>query len=48
MIIFGINIYFDIRVDGSVWRNFSMGTLLDLVILDTRHYDRSITGIFLW
>jgi len=22
-----------------------MGTLLDLIILDTRHYDRSITGI---
>ena len=21
-----------------------MGTLLDLIILDTRHYDRSITG----
>jgi alkaline phosphatase D len=32
-------------VNGSVWRNFSMGSLLDLVILDTRQYDRSITGI---
>ena len=31
-------------VDCSVWRNFSMGSLLDLVILDTRQYDRAITG----
>lgn len=27
-----------------VWRNFKMGKLLDLIIIDTRNYDRSITG----
>jgi hypothetical protein len=25
-----------------------MGSLLDLVILDTRQYDRSITGMLPW
>jgi len=28
-----------------IWRSFSMGTLLDLVMLDTRNYDRSITTL---
>jgi alkaline phosphatase D len=27
-----------------IWRTFSIGTLFDLIMLDTRHYDRSITG----
>ncbi|KAG6080166.1 hypothetical protein E4U15_003432 [Claviceps sp. LM218 group G6] len=29
-----------------VWRSFQMGKLLDLVILDTRNYDRSITDLY--
>lgn len=28
-----------------IWRNFKLGKLLDLVMLDTRSYDRSITRI---
>ncbi|RCI15920.1 hypothetical protein L249_2835 [Ophiocordyceps polyrhachis-furcata BCC 54312] len=28
-----------------VWRSFQMGKLMDLVILDTRNYDRSITTL---
>ncbi|KAK1762173.1 PhoD-like phosphatase-domain-containing protein [Phialemonium atrogriseum] len=28
-----------------IWRSFQMGKLLDLVILDTRNYDRSITSL---
>ncbi|WZH44332.1 PhoD-like phosphatase-domain-containing protein [Fusarium acuminatum] len=28
-----------------VWRSFQMGKLLDLIILDTRNYDRSITTL---
>ncbi|KAI9151367.1 Alkaline phosphatase D [Paramyrothecium foliicola] len=28
-----------------IWRSFQLGKLLDLVILDTRNYDRSITGL---
>jgi alkaline phosphatase D len=28
-----------------IWRNFAMGNLLDLVMLDTRNYDRSITAL---
>lgn len=28
-----------------VWRSFKMGKLLDLIILDTRNYDRSITSL---
>ncbi|KAI1383249.1 PhoD-like phosphatase-domain-containing protein [Hypoxylon trugodes] len=28
-----------------VWRNFQMGNLLDLIVLDTRNYDRSITSL---
>lgn len=28
-----------------VWRSFQMGKLLDLVVLDTRNYDRSITSL---
>lgn len=27
-----------------IWRSFSMGKLLDLIILDTRNYDRSVTN----
>ena len=29
-----------------IWRSFSIGTLLDLIMLDTRHYDRSITDLY--
>jgi alkaline phosphatase D len=29
-----------------VWRSFSIGTLLDLIMLDTRQYDRSITDLY--
>ncbi|KAI1501714.1 PhoD-like phosphatase-domain-containing protein [Biscogniauxia marginata] len=28
-----------------VWRTFQMGKLMDLIILDTRNYDRSITSL---
>lgn len=28
-----------------IWRSFKMGKLLDLIILDTRNYDRSITSL---
>ncbi len=28
-----------------IWRSFKMGKLFDLVMLDTRHYDRSITTL---
>lgn len=28
-----------------IWRSFSIGTLFDLIILDTRNYDRSITDL---
>ncbi|KAI9671500.1 MAG: hypothetical protein M1817_003551 [Caeruleum heppii] len=29
-----------------IWRSFSLGTLLDLVMLDTRNYDRGITDLY--
>ncbi|OQU97431.1 hypothetical protein CLAIMM_03362 isoform 2 [Cladophialophora immunda] len=29
-----------------IWRSFAMGNLLDLIMLDTRHYDRSITDLY--
>ncbi|KAK9435616.1 Alkaline phosphatase D-related protein [Metarhizium brunneum] len=29
-----------------VWRSFQMGKLMDLIILDTRNYDRSITDLY--
>ena len=29
-----------------IWRSFSLGSLLDLVMLDTRQYDRSITDLY--
>ena len=29
-----------------IWRTFSLGSLLDLIMLDTRHYDRSITDLY--
>ncbi len=28
-----------------IWRSFQLGNLLDLIILDTRNYDRSITSL---
>ncbi|KAH9909006.1 alkaline phosphatase-like protein [Xylariomycetidae sp. FL2044] len=28
-----------------VWRSFQMGKLMDLIVLDTRNYDRSITSL---
>jgi len=27
-----------------IWCTFSIGALFDLIMLDTRHYDRSIAG----
>ncbi|KAG9080719.1 hypothetical protein FS749_007928 [Ceratobasidium sp. UAMH 11750] len=29
-----------------IWRNFQVGKLLDLTMLDTRHYDRDITDVY--
>ncbi|KAH8728226.1 phosphodiesterase/alkaline phosphatase D precursor [Phaeosphaeriaceae sp. PMI808] len=29
-----------------IWRSFSIGKLVDLLMLDTRHYDRSITDLY--
>ncbi len=29
-----------------IWRNFQLGNLMDLTMLDTRHYDRSITDLY--
>jgi alkaline phosphatase D len=29
-----------------IWRNFQIGNLIDLVMLDTRVYDRSITDLY--
>lgn len=29
-----------------IWRTFQIGTLFDLIMLDTRHYDRSITDLY--
>ncbi|MCJ1367199.1 hypothetical protein MMC16_006331 [Acarospora aff. strigata] len=29
-----------------IWRSFSIGSILDLIILDTRQYDRSITDLY--
>lgn len=29
-----------------IWRNFQLGSLLDLTMLDTRQYDRSITDLY--
>src|ERR1700761_335421 len=29
-----------------IWRTFSFGNLFDLIMLDTRHYDRSITDLY--
>lgn len=29
-----------------IWRTFSIGDLFDLIMLDTRQYDRSITDIY--
>lgn len=29
-----------------IWRSFQMGDLVDLVLLDTRNYDRSITDLY--
>lgn len=28
-----------------IWRSFQMGNLMDLLMLDTRNYDRSITSL---
>lgn len=28
-----------------IWRNFKLGKLVDLIMLDTRNYDRSITSL---
>ncbi|KAF2086211.1 alkaline phosphatase-like protein [Saccharata proteae CBS 121410] len=29
-----------------IWRNFKMGKLMDVIMLDTRNYDRSITDLY--
>jgi alkaline phosphatase D len=29
-----------------IWRNFEIGDLMDLIMLDTRQYDRSITDLY--
>jgi alkaline phosphatase D len=29
-----------------IWRNFRLGNLVDLIMLDTRQYDRSITDLY--
>ena len=29
-----------------IWRSFAIGSLLDLIMLDTRQYDRSITDLY--
>lgn len=29
-----------------IWRNFKLGKLVDLIMLDTRQYDRSITDTY--
>ena len=29
-----------------IWRNFQIGNLIDLIMLDTRVYDRSITDLY--
>ena len=29
-----------------IWRSFKIGSLLDIVMLDTRQYDRSITDLY--
>lgn len=29
-----------------IWRNFEIGDLIDLIMLDTRNYDRSITDLY--
>ena len=29
-----------------IWRSFSIGSLLDVIMLDTRQYDRSITDLY--
>ncbi|CAJ2502024.1 Uu.00g048770.m01.CDS01 [Anthostomella pinea] len=35
----------DLEDNLRVWRTFQMGNLLDLIVLDTRNYDRSITSL---
>ncbi|KAJ9502776.1 hypothetical protein H2202_001898 [Exophiala xenobiotica] len=32
--------------DLRIWRNFQIGNLVDLIMLDTRQYDRSITDLY--
>ncbi|KAL2434648.1 Alkaline phosphatase D [Exophiala dermatitidis] len=32
--------------DLRIWRSFSFGNLLDIIMLDTRQYDRSITDLY--
>lgn len=29
-----------------IWRDFSLGNMVDLLMLDTRQYDRSITDLY--
>lgn len=29
-----------------IWRNFKLGNLVDLIMLGTRNYDRSITDLY--
>lgn len=43
-----LTVHSQVEMDDNlrIWRSFSLGTLLDLVMLDTRHYDRSITDLY--
>jgi alkaline phosphatase D len=39
---------FQLTIPTGIWRNFSLGKLVDLIMLDTRNYDRSITTLGGW
>ncbi len=41
-------LYRQVEMDDNlrIWRSFSIGSLADLLILDTRQYDRSITDLY--
>lgn len=41
----GVHSQTDVDDGLRVWRSFQMGKLMDLIILDTRNYDRSITDL---
>lgn len=43
-----VNVNRQVEMDDNlrIWRSFSIGSLLDLIMLDTRQYDRSITDLY--